>query len=251
MTSTPRGIFWRVRNSWWILLPFTILFNWIAFFIIGYKVKHKKWSIYGGIYSIPFILLIVLGTPYDTTQWQWDVIGYSLFGGAIASIIHAFRIRKEYLFRLEAVELRKPEEEKRLRGQIELEYGVRNNQIPPHETSSLHHTIPVYPNPTPQQAQVQPNSTAAASTSIETPLVKIDLNSASELELAELPGVGAILAKKAMNERERSGGFQSLEDFGQLLSLKPHIIEKIRPYVVVTAPQEPSAQQWAGRMVDY
>lgn len=251
MTSTPKGIFWRVRNSWWILFPFTILFNWIAFFIIGYKVKLKKWSIYGAIYSIPFILLLALGRPYDTNQWQWDVIGYSLFGGGITSIIHAFRIRKEYLIRLEAVELRKPEEEKRLRGQIEAEYGIRYNQFPPQETPISHHTNSVYPNPSTQQAQIQPNSNRAASKSIETPLVQIDLNRASELELANLPGVGAILAKKAMNERERSGGFRSLEDFGQLLGLKPHIIEKIRPHVMVTPPKEPPSQQWSGRMVDY
>ena len=239
MTATSKGTVWKVKNSLWIVFTFTIIFNWIAFFIIGYKVKHKKWSMYGAIYSIPFILLMAIGERYDYNQWQWDLIGYSMVGGSIASIIHTFRIRKEYLYRLEAIQLRQPMEEQKLRGQIEAEYGVRYRQALPQKN----------------EQETQPIETVPASQIVEAAPVQeeppLDLNQATEQELAELPGVGPIFAKKAVQERENAGGFHSLEEFALLLNLKPHIVEKIRPLVVVTAKTESPPQQWSGRMVDF
>nr|WP_263324560.1 helix-hairpin-helix domain-containing protein [Neobacillus sp. Marseille-Q6967] len=249
MTTTFKGTVWKVKNSLWILFTFTIIFNWIAFFIIGYKVKHKKWSIYGAIYSIPFILLMAIGERYDMNQWQWDLIGYSLIGGAITSIIHAFRIRKEYLYRLEAIKLRQPMEDQKLRGQIEAEYGVRYNQAPPkvqQQQPAAQQNHPKEP-----QQEIAPASRIVEATPIQKESPKMDLNQATEQELAELPGVGPILAKKAIKERENIGSFHSLEEFAELLSLKPHIVEKIRPLVIVTHKNDSPKQQWAGRMVDF
>lgn len=248
MTTKPKGTVWKVKNSLWILFTFTIIFNWIAFFIIGYKVKHKKWSIYGAIYSIPFILLMVIGERYDMNQWQWDLIGYSLIGGAITSIIHAFRIRKEYLYRLEAIQLRQPMEDQKLRGKIEAEYGVRYNQAPP----MIQQQQPAARQDHPKELQQE---TAPASRIVEAvPIQKespLDLNLATEQALAELPGVGPILAKKAVKERDQIGSFRSFEEFAQLLGLKPHIVEKIKPLVVVIDKNDTPPQQWAGRMVDF
>ena len=261
MTTTPKGKFWKVRKSWWILLTFTVMFNWVAFFIIGFKVNHKKWKMYGALYSIPFILLMAIGDRYESNDWQWDLMGTSLLGGWIASMIHAFRIRKEYLFRLEAIELREPYEDYKLRGKIQSEYGVKFNQAPieqhlqppipqpsfveqPNLVSQQAPTPPTYTNPHTRTAEVSPVQTVRHKPD------PVDLNKASELELAGLPGVGPILAKRAMMERDKLGCFQSLEDFSQLLGLKPHIVEKIRPLVVVL-PTEDSSQRWSGRMVDY
>jgi hypothetical protein len=259
--ATPKGTFWKIRKSWWILFTFTIMFNWIAFFIIGSKVKHKKWKMYGALYSIPFILLMAIGDRYESSDWQWDILGLSLIGGWIASMIHAFRIRKEYLFRLEAIELREPYEDYKLRGQIHSEYGVKFNQAPIEQP--LHQPIPQssygeQPKPVSQQVPSQPGNEVPPALPREffpaqTDPFKsdpIDLNNASELELAGLPGVGPILAKRAILERERIGGFRSLEDFSQLLNLKPHNVEKIRPLVVV-GPAEGAAPKLAGRMVDF
>jgi hypothetical protein len=261
MTTKPKGKFWRARKSWWILLTFTPVFNWLAFFIIGFKVKHKKWKMYGAFYSIPFILTMALGERYETTDWQWDLIGFSLVGGWIASMIHAFRIRKEYLYRLEAIKLREPYEDYKLRGKIQSEYGVKFNQAPIDQPLQQPIPQPSYveqPNLVSQQASTQPTHSNPPTRTAEVSPVQnerhkpdpVDLNKASELELAMLPGVGPILAKKAIMERDKLGGFRSLEDFSQLLGLKPHIVEKIRPLVVVV-PTENSSQKWSGRMVDF
>jgi DNA uptake protein ComE-like DNA-binding protein len=259
--TTPKGTFWKIRKSWWILLTFTIVLNWIAFFVIGFKVKHKKWKLYGALYSIPFILTMAFGERYETSDWQWDLIGFSLVGGWIASMIHAFRIRKEYLYRLEAIELREPYEDYKLRRQIQSEYGVKFNQAPiqqPPQQPIPQHSYAEEPKPVSQQVPTQPVHSVHPTQSREVFPAQteeltsnpIDLNKASELELAGLPGVGPILAKRALMERERIGSFRSLEDFSQLLNLKPHNVEKIRPLVIVV-PNEDTSQKWTGRMVDF
>lgn len=205
---------------------------------------------YGALYSIPFILTMAFGDRYETTEWQWDLIGFSLVGGWIASMIHAFRIRKEYLYRLEAIELREPYEDYKLRGQIQAEYGVKFNRTPLEQPPTPQPSYVEQPKPVLQKVPTQPANNLPP-TQPEPPKTEpIDLNKASEFELAGLPGVGPILAKKAIMERERIGGFQSLEDFSQLLNLKPHHVEKIRPLVVVGPPQV-AAQKRSGRMVDF
>jgi DNA uptake protein ComE-like DNA-binding protein len=56
----------------------------------------------------------------------------------------------------------------------------------------------------------------------------IDLNRASEEELASLPGMNLILAKNAIKKRSEKDGFSSVEDFAHSLGLKPHVTERIR-----------------------
>jgi DNA uptake protein ComE-like DNA-binding protein len=251
MSTTSKGTFWKIRKSWWILFTFTIMFNWVAFFIIGSKVKYKKWKMYGALYAIPFILVMAIVDRYETNDWQWDIVGLSLLGGWIASMIHAFRIRKEYLYRLEAIELREPYEDYKLRGQIQAEYGVKFNQTSLEQPPAPQPSYAEQPKSVVQQVPTQSvNEVPPAQLEQQIKSEPIDLNKASELEIAGLPGVGPILAKRAIMERDKIGGFQSLEDFSHLLGLKPHNVEKIRPLVVVGPPQF-AAQKRSGRMVDF
>lgn len=60
---------------------------------------------------------------------------------------------------------------------------------------------------------------------------KLDLNSASQLEIALLPGIGPILAKNAINIRQSNGKFESVDDFCIKLKLKPHITKNIEKLV--------------------
>ncbi|HOL52247.1 MAG TPA: GYF domain-containing protein [Bacillota bacterium] len=59
----------------------------------------------------------------------------------------------------------------------------------------------------------------------------VDLNNDPEEAIAALPGVGTILAKKAVSIRQSSGGFATVEAFAEALGLKPHMVERIRPLV--------------------
>jgi DNA uptake protein ComE-like DNA-binding protein len=65
----------------------------------------------------------------------------------------------------------------------------------------------------------------------------VDLNSASEQELAAVPGLGTTMAKRAVGLRESQGGYRSVEDFGRALNLEPHAIDKIRALVSVSPSQ--------------
>lgn len=81
--------------------------------------------------------------------------------------------------------------------------------------------------------------------------VKLDINSAPLEALADLPGIGAVLARKALDLREKTGGFVSLESFTEALGLKPHIVERIRTLVAVGPVSEAPAEVLKGRMVDF
>jgi len=123
MNKTRKGLLWNIRHSWWILLTFTFILNWVAFLYIGMKVKNKSWTKYGLIYSIPFFLSLVSDSFIESKSVNTLWGGVFLVGGVI-SISHAFKIRKEFLIRLEASELAKKYADATLLHQIESEYGL-------------------------------------------------------------------------------------------------------------------------------
>ncbi|OAB35982.1 hypothetical protein [Paenibacillus glacialis] len=128
MNNTRKGLFWNIRHSWWILLPFTFALNWVAFLYIGMKVKNKRWTKYGLIYAIPFFLhsisiRIFEGNSLDTA---W---GIAFLIGGVISISHAFKVRKEFLTRLEASQFAKRYLDETFIHQIESEYGL-NSDVP-------------------------------------------------------------------------------------------------------------------------
>jgi competence protein ComEA len=56
----------------------------------------------------------------------------------------------------------------------------------------------------------------------------IDLNRADPAELARLPGIGPVLARRIVEERERRGGFRRLEDLLEVPGVGPATLEKVR-----------------------
>jgi competence protein ComEA len=65
------------------------------------------------------------------------------------------------------------------------------------------------------------------------PAGPIDLNRAGAAELARLPGVGAGLAQRILEERERRGRFDSPEALRQVLGLGPKKLAALRGLVTV------------------
>ncbi|NRT36491.1 helix-hairpin-helix domain-containing protein [Clostridium beijerinckii] len=85
----------------------------------------------------------------------------------------------------------------------------------------------------------------------------LDVNSCTEDELLQLPGVGIIEAKKAINFRNNNE-FNSVDEFIQVLNIKPHFTEKIRSMLIcnqikknesINNPNINTGR--AGRMVDF
>ncbi len=78
----------------------------------------------------------------------------------------------------------------------------------------------------------------------------VDVNKDSEEKIASLPGIGAILAKKAIKIRESTGGFVSADDFCSSLELKPHIAENIKSLIICTS-KKPKDDENSRRIVDF
>lgn len=79
----------------------------------------------------------------------------------------------------------------------------------------------------------------------------IDFNQATEEQLQELPGIGIIGAKRIVQERGSIGGFQSAEQVGELLGLKPHQVNKLKSKAVFRPITITPIHRGGGRMVDY
>lgn len=65
--------------------------------------------------------------------------------------------------------------------------------------------------------------------------VAIDLNRATPRELALLPGVGPVLAKRIAENRDRLGRFSTVEDVGRVYGVGSKTIELFAEYVTVDA----------------
>lgn len=81
----------------------------------------------------------------------------------------------------------------------------------------------------------------------------VDINNSSEDAIAELPGIGPVLAKKVVSVRQSKGGFSSVEEFVEALDIKPHIVERIRPLIEIGTLKPPKFHPAdnGGRMVDF
>ncbi|KGP60791.1 hypothetical protein NP92_06080 [Anoxybacillus gonensis] len=224
---TSKGRKWEIMNSFWMIwafFPFGF-FNYISFFYTSYRVKQRKWFIAGVIYSIPFILFSIVNEIVSENHWLNDLSFIVLFISWIASIVHVFNMRTEYLLRLEARALSKARELEQLKTIIKEEYkGIDMSMM---EAEKRYVGKPVMEK-------------------------LVDINKATEEKISSIPAIGGLLAKKIVMVREKEGGFRSLEHFSDCLQLKPHVVEKIRPFIKFPELESPSKQnKYEGRIVDF
>ena len=234
---------WGLINSWWLVLPFTIYLNWLAFLYVGVTAKHRKWILYGVLYAIPFIFYLVYtqtgqnvsiinGQPISL---EFEIILTAVWLIGIFSIVHAFLLRKEYLIRLEILkEVKKDKLEKKILQEVSLNNQEHSKNI---EKQDMRTDSNEFVKDFPFKPVLSP----------------VDINNDPENLLVELPGVSLILAKKAIQLRESGVYFNSAEDFGHALGLKPHTVEKIKPYIVINPQkdvQTATISQTKGRRID-
>ncbi|MEN6554231.1 MAG: helix-hairpin-helix domain-containing protein [Methanobacterium sp.] len=248
MEGTSKSNLWKLTHSLWILgtLPLGFL-SWASFIYIGIRVRQMKWIISGLIYSSSIITAMLIGSdpsylinvPEDS--WLMNIQILYFFGLWLCSMIHAFWVRNEYLLRLEAISEPKIKDNDYLKEKYAKEYhrNKEENAIKsqdPFEGSSIGEEI--------KKEHVK---------DVESTSKYVNINNDPEEVIAELPGVGLILAKQAVEIR-KSHPFQSVYDFGEALGLKPHIIERIKP-LVATCNEVPVDEELetsaSGRLVDY
>ncbi len=254
MSLTSRGKGWEARNSLWLIWVFVILFNWIAFFWIGGRTKQLKWILFGVLYlMLCFVMPFVAVEAFDSNNLVLNILMTIYFIAWIVSIIHAFLSRREYLIRREAIVANQEAATAAYRQNIQAGYIQQGNFQQPIYQSPSQPTYPqsgFQPNPqqnTPQQPVLQQLSEQLVSQLPQ----KIDLNTATEQQLTLLPGVGVALAKRAVDLREQTGRFASVQDFNQRLGLMPHFGVQIENVAFVSSlkPQT-SSQDSKGRVID-
>ncbi|ONK22684.1 hypothetical protein BLX87_15035 [Bacillus sp. VT-16-64] len=233
MAITSKGKGWELRNSIWMLWAILTFgfFNYVSFYYISFRVKQKKWFFAALLYSSIFITTMVINNIFSEEHWMLGVGAVFLIVGWAVSIIHVFKIRPEYLLRLEAkmASGHKEREIQSLRKQITREYGG---------TVKSSSTVA----PVQQTVKEKPEDT----------IQLIDINTASEDEIAEVPGIGALFAKKVVEARSGSNGFTSFDHFVEVLAIKPHLAEKMRPFLVFPEETENSSlEKSEGRIVDF
>jgi len=239
---TSKGKMWELVNSIWMLwaiVTFGFL-NYISFYYIAYRVKRKKWTIWGIIYSIPFILYILTYETINSDSILSNVIFGIVMISWIASIFHVFKIRTEYLLRLEQQKQISNHEIEQLRQSIQNEYSGKNQPI-----SSSSKSKKAVPNKDRQEREKNPVSSS---------IIPIDINTGSEEEIGSISSIGIILAKKIIALRKEKGGFASMEDFADSLQLKPHVRERIKPYVQFSNIEHNKSirsEEKSGRIVDF
>ncbi len=233
MSITNRGKLWEFLNSFWILWSFTLLLNCVGFFWIGGRTGKRKWIVSGCIYLlVDFVLFFNLGWLGQFNEMLGAIAVTLVFIGWSAAILHSFLSRKEYLLRLEAVlDLQKATRDA-YRSEIRNEYFGGNTRQPV--------APPKQPRPSQPMGQPMPPLQAM-----------LDLNIASEQQLAALPGVGIALAKRAVDLRTQTGWFASADDFCARLQLMPHFAAQIRNLAFASPPAtQPKPADNAARIVD-
>ena len=67
---------------------------------------------------------------------------------------------------------------------------------------------------------------------------KVDVNSATWVEWIQLEGIGEVLARRIVDDREQHGSFDSIDDLQRVRGIGPKTIERLRPWLKLTADTE-------------
>jgi competence protein ComEA len=90
-------------------------------------------------------------------------------------------------------------------------------------------TLPVAAAP---QATSQ-TKTTTRSAKAAVPTSPINLNTATEAQLASLPGIGAKAAQRILEFRQKNGGFKKIEDLMNVKGIGEKNFLKLKPYITV------------------
>lgn len=215
---TGRGISWEILQSWWIALSFIAL-SWIGFFYITFKTKQRKWRNLAILFTVLQLgFFIGIGIAQQLKLNIIVIIFVSIWLIAyFAGIIVSFIVRKEYLICLDVLEESDTDKKKTqvLKNKIVSEYREEGiiDKMPTHDDKVKIKTD-----------KEQPKT----DTFVDNGNAIIDINTCSELDFINLPGFNTLMAKEAVAYRKAHDGFSSIDEFFNVLNIKPHLIAQIQ-----------------------
>lgn len=69
------------------------------------------------------------------------------------------------------------------------------------------------------------------------PVDKININTATQVELESLSGIGPVIAKAVIQYRLENGPFKEIEEIQEVSGIGPVTFEKIKPFITVKGPR--------------
>ena len=224
----------------------------VGFFIIGKRVNHRPWLIWGGIYLVCMLIVFTLiDSKYkDASAFEAFLVAYFL-----GSFVHTFVARSAYIQKLLQQENEEEEyyRQRQVSGmgyagpnrteQFANQYNTRrNSQVEGSGNANTQRTTTTEKTDH-TTVNTSPRQTAATAGSA-TP---VDINSCTLTEMTALPGINIVMAKQAVKYRYEHGGFSSFDEFAEVVKLKPHFIVQLQDLVMCkpidAQSQQSSAQQ--------
>lgn len=88
---------------------------------------------------------------------------------------------------------------------------------------------------------------------LSTSINKIDVNTATASELAILPGINIVIAKKIIEYRDKNGLFKNADDFIKIANVKEHFISKVKSKIIIGTPEQDKQGEdyYEGRIIDF
>jgi helix-hairpin-helix protein len=181
----------------------------VLFAMAGSQARKRSWLYAAALYAVLSwggCVLAIIGEEDSTVA---TLGGLGIIVGWLGSAAHAFVIRPEY---------------------ARLAAGVTNpleNARSIVETRrEAHRLVEREPEVARELGVGRPDVPQARAMGV------VDINHASAVALATLPGIDNHLARDIVTAREEIDGFESLEDMGGVLDLDGNLVEDLRPYVV-------------------
>ncbi len=266
-TVTKRSILWELLHSWWVALAFIPIIAPVSFFHIAAKGKKKQWYIFAFAYLALEALAIFMDDRTKESQARSFTTGWFSLIMILwfVGIGFAFYVRKEFLMRLDVLSKANAgvDANEQMREKIAAEL-LHRTPAPKSQSAPKTHGFA-------EGKKKKSSTSASVATQIDNPHaedagldntlteatpvdnVQIDVNSCDESELAGLPGINIIQAKKAIRYRQENNGFASVEDFYSIVGLKPHFIVQIEGKIVcnrVEVKPAPTPTHNVGRQLD-
>lgn len=206
----------RILGSWWILLSLVLLLNGLGLIFVGIRAKCKRWKIFGlGYIIVGWVLM------------SFELVGVYFFLWFV-SIIHTVYIRNEYFIRMkilydskDIIEAKKQEENKKLVNKV---YKDIFGDVKDSFVNNVENTT----NTVVAKSEIKQTKNIKVN---EKEINKLDINYCSDVELSQVPGIGIILSKRAMDIRNEHGEFKSLESFYNLLNISYEKQLRINKYL--------------------
>jgi DNA uptake protein ComE-like DNA-binding protein/uncharacterized membrane protein len=248
---------WLCLTSIWLV--FVLIPNgattWLGFAIIGFAVLRPTWIVAGLVY---FILTVSISAADDIGAWS------VIFGGVlwVVGIAHGIVANRRW----QTILWSRMESGVRLFGTGRAQRGGSRTQgarasrtVPPaaaglldaagtDRSDYLADDGGATRDAPPARASRRRRTPAATAQAAALPTTPVDVNTATQSELRTLPGFTRKRSTTVIRERDRLGGFSSVEQFATVAGLQPHELVRLGP--ALECSPKPRRARSFGRRVD-